>query len=188
MNILRTIGAPTKPWAPRNGQLAWWPLNEGSGTSVADIIGGLTGTMSAEGWADGKFGSSMNFKNFRVPDAAALRGMAELSISAWIKRKASTNIKLCGYWHATSQHYIVREESQKMTFYTNTTSSVSQAFPDVISAGWHFVAFTYNGAAMNGYLDGVRVVGPTAQSGAINNGSTAAYLYVGAEYDGNINR
>lgn len=110
-----TTPALAQTCAPRpNGMVAWWRLNESSGTTVSDTIGSHTGTafsvpapaaigsgaaalasIIANTWTGGpvstagKVGNSLQFGfniYVEVPNAATLNfGTGNFSIDAWIK-------------------------------------------------------------------------------------------------------
>lgn len=98
---------------PPNDIVAWWPLNENSGTTVADIVGGHTGTpmtrdtvinsptfgdtfpaalglaglgpTAVAGMVDGAFAFNGTNQFVKVPSAPALNfGTGDFSIDAWI--------------------------------------------------------------------------------------------------------
>ena len=81
---------------PPTGLMAHWPLNEGSGTTVADGTGhGRTGTMHTAGWTTGilrAFAGSFSGARFvEVTDTSGLRPTEAVTISAWIRDMTATD-------------------------------------------------------------------------------------------------
>src|SRR5438093_827998 len=75
------------------GMVAWWPLDEGSGTQVADVSGsGLTGSMPAGKlavWTSDASGTELTFDGKSaevvVPESATLTPANGFSFLAWVK-------------------------------------------------------------------------------------------------------
>jgi len=75
---------------------AQWKLDEGSGITVTDSVGGANGTSVDDAWTDGvvpidgsTFGSAMVFDSVdnlvRIPPQAALEGLPAITVTAWAR-------------------------------------------------------------------------------------------------------
>lgn len=171
------------------GPIGYWSLDEGAGIYANDSSGNVnTGTLlgsTLPTWVVGKFGNSLSFNGttayVSVADSASLRGMSQLTLSAWVN-KSTKDIKVFGKWNG-GNNYILRETAGQIQFYTGTTNGVIGGNTGLVgSTGWHFYVVTYDGTTMKAYKDGV--VGGTTynQTGSISN-TPGSNLIIGAEYD-----
>jgi Concanavalin A-like lectin/glucanases superfamily/NHL repeat len=79
--------------------VGYWPLDEGSGTTTADLSGNNnTGTLIGASWTTGKvnnalsFNGTNNYVNVGTPSPAALQlGTSSFTVSAWFKTSNSTS-------------------------------------------------------------------------------------------------
>jgi len=82
-----------------SGQVSYWPLDEGSGTTTRDMVGTNNGTLvNAPTWATGRFGGALSFDGtafayVNIPPGFVL-GQAG-SISMWIQ--TSQNYQTLGH-------------------------------------------------------------------------------------------
>ena len=185
--------------------LAEWKFDEGSGQTIIDtsgsgnngFLGSTSATESADPtWSAGIIGSALDFDAVddyvEIPDNPSLRGMSELSITAWVKRSVSG-----GTWR-----YIVRTfpNSNQYTFFFDTTDSL-RFFPrnsvggkicDVSSgatkvtadSNWHFVAGTYDGINCKAYIDGSLIATITSTGEPIRD--TIQSIRIGSDLGGII--
>ncbi|MHC4118685.1 MAG: hypothetical protein ACYSWO_14390, partial [Planctomycetota bacterium] len=69
--------------------IGWWPLDEGSGTTVADVSGAGHDGVFAEGdpeWVDGKSGKALKFdgaNKVEVPDHEDFHLREAVSMTLW---------------------------------------------------------------------------------------------------------
>jgi hypothetical protein len=81
---------PSNLFAVDAHTVALWHLNESAGATVVDETGVNNGTAAGTTIVDGRFGPARQFRGggageyVAVPDHASLRGMAQMSIEAWI--------------------------------------------------------------------------------------------------------
>ena len=79
--------------APVETLIAHWPMDEGSGTTVADIVGGYNGTIAGNvTWAEGRFGYGLEFdgssgSNVTIPFSEEIRvlNQGDFTLCAWVK-------------------------------------------------------------------------------------------------------
>ncbi len=85
------ISAAVEHTVPQNGLVAYWPLDEGSGTVTAEQTGTVSGRdLTVQGtaaWADGKYGKAFNFDGNTVlaMDGAKAIKAYNLTVSMWFK-------------------------------------------------------------------------------------------------------
>jgi len=147
---------------PTAGLIDLWHMDELSGTTVADSIGGHTGTAYDTTVVDGKVGKARSFNNpSSYGDAGYINlGWANplgnltgpLTISAWIKPVAGGTIiseycgGYCGDALFSSGTYLSFSDGTSLT---NTGNVV------VTPNTWHHITYTYNGTRGTMYLDGI---------------------------------
>jgi hypothetical protein len=165
------------------GLIAEYRLNETSGTTAADSVGGHTGTLNgtvAPTWlpTGGKIGGALQLTNSSNqyvdcgggyvgdhntdPTWADLRN--EITVSAWIK------LPTAGWpggnlpWTAvvtkgdSSWRLTRNANTNVLYFYCNGLAAFGQEVigtTDVADNKWHFVAGTYDGATIALYVDGI---------------------------------
>lgn len=160
-----------------NGLVAYWKLDEGSGTTVSDDSGnGNTGTIYGASWVDGKISKALSFNGtdtyVEIPYSPSL-DFDVLTWAAWVKAdntndpigivgKAST-IDYAGEW-AT----YIGGTPPRAKFITLTSLGRTTLYGDtVLSEGaWYHLAGTYDGSVMKVYVNGVED-GSANQSGPL---------------------
>jgi hypothetical protein len=162
-----------------NGLVAAYSMDQGSGTSLADVSGtGNTGAISGATWsAGGKFGSALSFNGsgniVTVADAASLDLTTGMTLEAWVQPSALGNA-----WRTV----LFKETGGGMVYdlYANGTATVNRPTAEINIAGdktvagtaalatgaWTHLAATYDGANLRLYVNGT-LVGTKAQTGAI---------------------
>ena len=80
-----------------NGLVSWWKMDEGSGTTAADLMAsGADGTLNAPTWVTGKRLGALQFDgNDRVTCNAnsSLSGSTPFTVSAWVKVNAGSTFE-----------------------------------------------------------------------------------------------
>ncbi len=76
--------------APPSGLVSWWPLDESSGTTTADIVDSNPGVVNGEAvFVAGKVGNALDFDGMNdtveIAHSANLKPSTEITIDAWIK-------------------------------------------------------------------------------------------------------
>lgn len=160
------------------GPVAWWKMDEGTGTSVYDSSGNnLTGTLTGSpAWTTGRMGSAINVdaaaKYAAVGDNDLLDMDYLISVSAWIKRDPAG----LGYWNTILDKYETSGGNDwEYWFGFNSDNTLEFMYnpgtkddADRIYVGngqsalvltdttsWHFVSATYDGVTVRLYIDGV---------------------------------
>jgi hypothetical protein len=165
--------------AGNTGLIAEYRLNETSGTTAADSVGGHNGTLvNTPTWlpTGGKIGGALQLTSssnqyvdcgggtidHSTPTWADIN--SEITVSAWIK------LPLAGWpggnnpWTAVvtkgdSSWRLTRNgNSNTLYFYCNGLQAFGQEVigtTEVNDGNWHFVAGTYDGATIAMYVDGI---------------------------------
>lgn len=168
--------APTSP--PPSGPVAWYRMDEGTGSGTADSSGnGLNGALvNGPLWATGRSGKALSFDGVNdhvlVNDAPALDTISgQLTLAAWTYRSApvagwsvvaSRQLQSSG-----GEHYALATKDNVWKFIVTTSSGAKTLTgPAAVTGSWKHVAGTYDGATMRLYIGGV-LVASTAHSGSI---------------------
>lgn len=169
---------------------AWWPrLDETSGTSSADYMGGAAGTYGGTPALNQTplilTGKSVLFDgvddSVSFADAAAQRP-ANITIEAWVRPDAAivefapAVLKANAAW--TNGYGLVWVGGKLRWFINNynvASASLSNHIDATIStAATHHIVGTFDGSQMRLYADGAEVAGsPVSMTAAINHDATA---------------
>jgi hypothetical protein len=201
-------GSGTQPSCvrPPSGMVAWWPLDETSGTTAADIAGFPNNGTHVNGPTpvSGKVAGALRFDgvndHVRVPDHAELNvGTGNFTLDAWVRTGSSGLIVLVDKRSGpTPQGYSLFLVNGRLGFQmANGVGSPScaptptpgracvnygapQTSPNVADGQWHHVAAVVDRAnATSGvrlYVDGVQVFAGSPLTGNLDNTSD---LYLG---------
>jgi Concanavalin A-like lectin/glucanases superfamily len=188
-----TPAPPTSTAAPTNtpantatpiaslaqGVVGYWPFDEGSGSTTADVSGnGNTGTLlGGTSWTAGRFGSALSFNGSTAYVSAGIHGMpaanAPQSISWWmnfssIPTTIQTVICLCNDAHKSAVQPGFRN-GQVGVWKSGGTFLVSAAPPSANT--WHHYAYTCDGTTHRLYIDGTLLASSTVvpQTAAVAN-------------------
>jgi RHS repeat-associated protein len=151
--------------AAESNAFAYFPMDEGTGTQIADAAGnGALGTLvNGPAWVTGKFGSALNFSNSNA--MATLNPVVGLgsnwTISAWFQYPFPNT----GTWHTLTRgvggdHQIqIHTDQVTLGCYDNTASVFrSSGFKiNTLPAGWHQVAAVGESGTTQFYVDGQAV-------------------------------
>lgn len=172
---------------------ALWRLDETSGTTAGDIIGGHNGTASRAdilGHPFGVFGNHAIFSatstdGIRIANHADFNVTGAFSLSAWIK-----------YTNASSITYFITKGGSGGTgTYSWNLSTTATGHPSIIlwqtsggeylraisssvynDGNWHHLCGTYDGTTASIYVDGVLKGASTSKSGTWENGTSDIQL------------
>ncbi len=184
-------GTPPPPGPegiPTLGLYSYWPMNENTGTGVADVIGnGLNGTAANTTWVPGgKLGSALDFNGTTsvVTTSAVpwVNNMARFSISAWIYprslgegnhgriigKSAGTDISSFG-WMLNMTNDVSNSLTFTMDFNSSHLSIVSSANAYSLNS-WTHVALTWDGTpagtSVKLYINGYEATTSYSASGS----------------------
>jgi hypothetical protein len=150
-----------------NGLVGYWPMEENTGTTTADMSGnGNTGTLTGTpSWGTGQIGNGINFDG--VDDYISTADIDygagnSISVSVWFKFTTCGND---GYCYIVAKSLFLGDTPY--TLYTVTAGNicftVNTAISQVCSSGtynngvWHYAVATFDGSTGRIYVDGVNV-------------------------------
>lgn len=142
-----------------------WLMDEGSGDEMGDTSGnGNHGELVGAEWADGKFGSALEFdgtSHVAIPASASIDDFLDgFTYMIWVKPTAP---------HSSANTRIIERDWHNPTiqmgaadFYASIAVNADQANTHVrggawVQDEWSFVAATYDGSLLQLYVDGEMV-------------------------------
>ncbi|MBI5543095.1 MAG: hypothetical protein HY901_04355 [Deltaproteobacteria bacterium] len=159
------------------GLVAFWKLDEGSGTTLGDSStndrsANLNGNVT---WASGKRGSAIGLNGI---DAYAETGISSalpfFSVVTWIKAAAAPSSSQDSGPVMKEENFILSWDHTNDAFRRAVGVRVggewySASFGSVTIDTWHQLAATYDGDTLNAYVDGQLVTSNSAPSGPADN-------------------
>ncbi len=150
--------------------IAFWPMDEGGGVTVADNIGGYGGTIEGTaGWVQGAFGTAIQFGGGSSGDnvncgTVDLNIGSNFTLACWVKRDEDVACEvLFAKGPKSAGHYELYINDVGAGGGGRLRGETAGYFPDlgdfysnikVNDSTWHHVAWVYNGATMICYVDG----------------------------------
>lgn len=196
----RTIRIPL----PRQGLAAFWPMREGTGTNLRDMIGGHDATISGATWTKSNGVWTLDHDGSTDictgPSVAALRP-ASVSVGGWIKLDvADTSYETIISNRATSSAtngYLISHGAagtQRFNFLCSLDGSTWGTFltanADYSAGTWYHVMGTFTSGAGRLYIDGVEQTATSSASGSVNYGTDDLRFCAdsnGFHMDGSVN-
>jgi hypothetical protein len=144
--------------------VARWPLDEGSGSVIHDVVGGHDGEyMGGEPkWVDTQFGNGLQFdiddakKHVEIPRSPDLELTESLTVIAWVQPLEPRPTE--GYEEIVSyaNSYVLRMVNGAFCAIIIHNGSWRLLYGQIpIEAGeWYFVAMTYDSQDLKLYVDG----------------------------------
>jgi hypothetical protein len=183
--------------------LGWWRLDEGKGTTAADLSRyGNPGTLiGGPKWVAGKIGGGLEFDGIndyvRCAERVGTRPgtypaelmPATFTVACWTKldnfsyfssfvgNGIDTGDDECGFFLYNWGWIDENEKDFGLAIRTETAMNYVES-PNIYEKNtWYHVAATYDGANVNLYVNGVLVTGPTAVGGPMRwiSGATGNY-------------
>jgi hypothetical protein len=149
-----------------NGLVAWWSMDEGTGTTIADqSINSNTGALTGgiPDWTNGKFGKGLSFNGssdyVNVPSSSSFNSSTG-TFMAWIKTDEMGAYEGIGYIGQDSNNMvnILKENANNIIIYVNeggaTKIGIHSPYGS-LTPGWHQIAVTQDGTSMKIYQDGI---------------------------------
>ena len=149
-----------------DGLVAYWPLNEGGGTTTADASGnGNDGALNAPTWDSGKFGGALSFDGVDdfvdCGNSSTLDfGTGDFTISAWIKTTDRAGETIFGNGGDDGggiryRLYIEGDPGVKILVDDNSNKRDPEGNVAVVDGQWHHLVGMRNGSTLRVYIDGV---------------------------------
>jgi len=159
--------------------IAYWPLNETSGTTAYDYSGNeYHGTVNGAGPADtGTLSGPLGQKAFDFDGSddyigvadieSMISGATEISVGAWIY--AESNNDFSRVWASDNNNFEcwIADTSNLKTRITLGGNKVDLSYPSFSFNNWHHVMRTWDGNTHRMFING-EIIGEATQSGSIN--------------------
>ena len=163
-----------------DGLVAYWPLDENTGTDAPDVSGSHDGTLTTTGisWTAGKLGNAVDchgsdFGNgyVNIPQHSALKP-ANISIQAWVSIDAFGDWDgIVGNFEDTSDTEsgwaLFTHGANTVSWYVSVAGSMRWTSVSVPTAQWTHLVGTYDGTNVKLYKNAAPPV-TTAASGFID--------------------
>jgi len=194
-----------------DGLVAYWPLDEGTGTTTADKSGnGNDGTfIGAPGWDSGKFGGALDFDGIDdVVDCGLAPelnfGTGDFSVSLWVKVSVDPGPDTRHVFQKGDDDF----DNWAMEFRDNDGGDIEFEIEDgtdhkvdtddphgtgLIDDEWHHIVMMRETVKLRVYVDGAEDMGVAAE-GASNIpadydiDTSLGNAFIGANYDGSPDR
>ncbi|NEP86225.1 MAG: LamG domain-containing protein [Okeania sp. SIO2C2] len=179
------INSKTRLTGNEPGLVAYYPLNEATGTEVRDLTGsGNNGTVFGGTWWGctapiGNLGHQvMEFNgegDYISPNSSLLNNLSSFTIEGWIKPASLPNASLFGQNDAIEFGF---NSEKKLIGWVAINSLVQTDYSYPVNE-WHHVALVGNGSKLSLYIDGVEKT--STPHGTVNNyGSSTDSFQIGA--------
>jgi hypothetical protein len=170
------------------GLVGYWRLGESSGTTAADEKAANPGAYWAgSGYTLGQPGSLTRDSNTGidldgtsgfayVPDSAALKPTAALSVEAWVNPDTLTGTR----WFVTKDTFYYLYAANGVTIFGVATTTLGYQYvttTTVTTGSWQHLVGTYDGTTVSLYRNGVNVATAPA-SGPVATGTGALFFGV----------
>jgi hypothetical protein len=193
-----TVITITKP-ANDLGLVGYWPMDEGTGTTVNDISGnGNTGTAVNASWTGGQFGNALSFdgstQHVAILDNAGLHA-TDGTLSFWYKGTSDTDqapfsADFSTYFAVELGPSSVSLTDELITIFSGSGAGWNGGFTSsnrnlLFDGNWHNIVITTD-STTHIYLDGVArtvTTGSGVDPGTFTEGLGGRFT-IGAEYDG----
>lgn len=154
--IAQCVPSPT-------GISGWWPLDETSGTTAADIVGPGTGTISGAtpttGLVGGAFAFAGNGQDVQLP-GTAFGADTQGTLEMWVKPQPGNSY--IGAYKLNGLAFLINNAFGSLALqqlYTGNAPAQGFTGAPIVAGSWHHVAFVSDGLGTpyRVYLDGVQL-------------------------------
>ncbi len=186
--------SPDNQVAPTSGQVAYYKLDEGTGTTAFDSVNAYnlswTGTYAAGSqWAatGAANGSAVFDGTDYLVDGSwnQLSGASPRTMSAWFKAAPGSNpnnAKIMAWGGSATNAYSAISVFNGTIGFSGSSNDLAVGSTGYLDGNWHMVTVTYDGSNMYLFLDGAEVAyGQKTLATA-----TGANLSLGASFDGTL--
>jgi len=141
-----------------------WPLNDGSGTAIADATGpsnnGVLSAVDGSTWVTGVNGNAiyLNGSNYVTMMKSISLPMDNFTITGWFKTTSSADQKI---FSTSVNHHQIQTTAGVFRICVN---GCTQGTVNVADGLWHFAAVTGDASSIRGYVDGRLMVTQSAST------------------------
>lgn len=182
-----------------NGLVAWWKLDDATGTTAADSSGnGNTLTLSnSPAWSSGPFGGALTFAASSSQAAGAtLSGFpaTAYTLAAWVKKTTSGEAFFFGMGNTPAGRMDAQLWVDGNAYLTVETSGSSGFYaPALNDTNWHHIVMAFDGTLSGNtnrlrcYIDNVLVTTPGGAVPGTVNPSPAIFTLAWVPYRSHAN-
>jgi hypothetical protein len=162
---------PASTPTPSANQVAWWKLDETSGTTAFDSSGNNnTGTLvNGPVWTAGKINNALQFSNnyAEVADSPTVNATGDFTVAVWIKTTQGMALnqwpdivfKQPGSGTRVGYEIVLHNSTVNAPWYgqiyVNGTGYIAAGASDVADGAWHHLVLQRQGSTVMSYQDGV---------------------------------
>ena len=165
--------------------LGWWPLTEGSGSTVTDLVGSNDGTLtSGVGWKEAALGTSSEHThgNDYISTGLDLAGESAVTASAWVRNDgvaAGQYGKIVCQSHGANfdMHMSVAGNHALKYYINNTSVTANSSDVPAIGTWFHVCAVWQQSSRQEIYVNGELSASVTADTSVI--GSNPHNVFIG---------
>lgn len=189
------------PEPTTSGLVAYWKLDEGTGTAVRDSSGnGNDGTLrgpAAIRWMDGRAGRAVDFANdthVSVPSSPSINGITGgVTMAAWVNTTSTASVSGRLLWNfvigrqlgtTRFEHYGLAFQDHRLRLVDAVSTMLAVSQPHV-DRTWTHVAGTFEGGLGVLYLNGTEVARGTV-AGRLAPDDTPVVIGANLDYDGQV--
>ncbi|HEY8937189.1 MAG TPA: LamG-like jellyroll fold domain-containing protein, partial [Cyclobacteriaceae bacterium] len=173
---------------PESTAYNWWPFNETTGSSIADVWGGKTATLNAGTRVPGIQGSAINLAgtstNYVSLPSGIVSSLTNFTISVWVKPTTITNwMRLFDFGSGTTNYMFFAMSTGSTPRYAIRTPSVGEKVINssvaLTTGKWSHIAITQSGSTAMMYINGVVVGSNTAMTLSPSSLGNTTLNYIG---------
>jgi len=176
----------------KDGSMAYYPFDEGSGTTTHDESGNNNhGTIHGATWVGGKFGKALSFDG---NDYVVINSLAPIqntpinkfTFEAWIKYTRDTGaIQQIFEGHTSTGEIYIEGDFPTLTFMIKDDDAVGHTVSTTLTNGlgvWYHIVGTYDGSVQRLFINGEEV----ASTSWSNTFTITTGISLGKDYEANI--
>ena len=183
--------------------LAYWPMNEGSGSLAEEIINANDAVVNGATWTTGVLGNGLNFDGddyLESPTSYLLNiDDLELTVEAWVKWGVDpstadgwANIIYKDSLYSGGPHYQMQHSANNSRFEwvvstTDDTNKYIWSTSTTTNGGWYYLVGTYDGAETKLYVNGV-LENSSSLTGELQSSNSPVYIGSGNSSSSTLNR
>jgi len=174
--------------------VAWWPFDEGDGTSATDAVGGIVGELRNDvSWADGVSGSAIDTAggNDYFYASVSTIPVNDFTLAFWFMSDAAGQSKRIGHYaYDNSKGLDMRWFDGKVGWDDEGIGKVQMAGANTYANNtWHHLVYTRSGTVLTLYVNGEEELqNPSAGTDTLNlflqlSGRWLSRDWIDAKYD-----
>lgn len=195
-----TSAATLETLSNGDGLVAYWNLDEGSGTTAADLTGNnssLTLNNTYQNFAvevpSLDFGSvsSVNYDGNASAGGSlgtTVKNLQTITVALWVKPDTIPGTGIARYISLGNEKAVLRSQNAKLNFYMKIGGALKGiSVANVLQAGqYQHIAGTYDGTTLRVYRNGTEV-GSLAATGTVDTSGSQVFTSSGSEpFDGKL--